>query len=568
MMILPVFSARAVYDVPATNRIDWASYCGIPGGIPSRTTIFTNMTVGATSAQINSAITACPSNQVVFLPAGLYNLSGSLTFATKSHKTLRGAGTNKTILNITSGFISSDQYGWSGAANLASGFTKGSTSVVFSATPNAQITPGNLMKFRMEDDTNFVFATAGSFPRRNVEFTVRVLTKSGTTVTFEPPLPWNLTNFNPQAEYLNGGPGLQRFGLEDMTITNSSGASATIQYVGTRQCWFKNIEVVKAADMSINLVDCLQTEVRDCVVKDVLNWPNQSDGFGVFLDGGSYWLVAGSIFLKVGNPILLKNSASAGAILYNYFDYTAFVGVDRQLPDINFGHGAHNMMVLAEGNVCAKIQHDAYHGSASHLTMFRNFVHGTNGSSTIVNWKIPIDILRGTYWCYVVGNILGDASWTNDASFKYSITGSGAYTDHGIFRLGYPNSGNASLTETAGNAWIDDYAWFDPYPDLKVTNTMTIHMNYDYFTHSQRVYGSEDQTLPDSFFFTSQPTDLTTKWPAFNPASPLTAHPTNTQAGHRVWYGTNFVASGGEEPPPEPTVTTIAGQTVRKAKPR
>src|SRR5438093_8014072 len=61
-----------------SRAVDW-SQAGIPGGIPNQTTVCATLNPGATAAQINSALAACPSGQVVFLNAGTYNLSGPIS---------------------------------------------------------------------------------------------------------------------------------------------------------------------------------------------------------------------------------------------------------------------------------------------------------------------------------------------------------------------------------------------------------------------------------------------------------------------------------------------------------
>src|SRR5205809_2033485 len=81
--------------IDPSRAVDW-SQAGIPGGIPNRTTICATLNPGATAAQINSALAACPSGQVVFLNAGTYNLSGALSFSGHSNVTLRGAGPDRT----------------------------------------------------------------------------------------------------------------------------------------------------------------------------------------------------------------------------------------------------------------------------------------------------------------------------------------------------------------------------------------------------------------------------------------------------------------------------------------
>src|SRR6516164_5818300 len=61
----------------ASRQVDW-SQSGIVGGIPSVTTVYTTIAAGASAATINSAIASCPSNQVVKLGPGVFNLSGGL----------------------------------------------------------------------------------------------------------------------------------------------------------------------------------------------------------------------------------------------------------------------------------------------------------------------------------------------------------------------------------------------------------------------------------------------------------------------------------------------------------
>ena len=67
--------AQTVIDT--SRRVDW-SRVGIPGDIPTRTTICASLNPGATAAEINNAIAACPSGQVVFLNPGIYNLSAGI----------------------------------------------------------------------------------------------------------------------------------------------------------------------------------------------------------------------------------------------------------------------------------------------------------------------------------------------------------------------------------------------------------------------------------------------------------------------------------------------------------
>jgi len=83
-----------------TRATNWTNK-GVNGGIQNRSTICATLNPGATAAQINAAIAACPSGQVVSLTAGTYNLAGGIVFAGANNVTLRGAGPDQTSLVFT-----------------------------------------------------------------------------------------------------------------------------------------------------------------------------------------------------------------------------------------------------------------------------------------------------------------------------------------------------------------------------------------------------------------------------------------------------------------------------------
>ena len=129
-----------MYALDSSRTIDW-TLAGVPGGIPTRTTVYTTLAAGATASQIASAISSCPSGQVVMLSAGTYTLTGSINIPTgKSGVTLRGAGPRKgsagTILTAPSGGnairttenifpYASGNTPPSGSILMTSGYTKG-----------------------------------------------------------------------------------------------------------------------------------------------------------------------------------------------------------------------------------------------------------------------------------------------------------------------------------------------------------------------------------------------------------------------------------------------------------
>src|SRR5215470_11758226 len=143
--VLLLFSAashgQAWSGILAPSRAtDWSN-AGIPGGIPTRTTICANVLVTDTTAQIQSKMDACPTNQVVKFPAGTWTLTSPI-HANKGI-VLRGAGPTQTRINLpggniflgTSGSGSMGNYPPNlGSTNWTGGLTKGSTVLTLAST--------------------------------------------------------------------------------------------------------------------------------------------------------------------------------------------------------------------------------------------------------------------------------------------------------------------------------------------------------------------------------------------------------------------------------------------------
>ena len=150
--------------VLSSNRaIDWTQ-AGVVGGIPNRTTVCSTLNPGATASQIQNAIAACPSGQVVFLNAGTYNLGSGIDFGSKSNVTLRGAGADQTLLVFTGdancrGFGSLICIGNStnpvlptpsATTTWTGGYARGTTSLTVGSTSGMSV--GNLLFLDQLDD--------------------------------------------------------------------------------------------------------------------------------------------------------------------------------------------------------------------------------------------------------------------------------------------------------------------------------------------------------------------------------------------------------------------------------
>jgi len=498
-------SVSATNIIPADRRIDWTD-CGIPGGIPNRTQVYTSLSPGATTAQINAAISSCPSDQVVYLNAGTYNLSGSINLGNKTGVTLRGAGAGKTIINV--GKVTNADIFDSGTLKIASGHTKGSASLVMSSTPTG-FDVGRLIRVSQNDDASLIMTRDA--PGSNFNTMHRITGKSGNTLTIDPPLPYTLTaGLNPRAAYLSPT-GTTLCGIEDMTL-NHTGSEDFIEFWTADRCWLKNLEVYNAQNAFSYWVWCFQCEVRRCYFHHARNAPNNADGYAVYLyDSSTYCLVEDCVFNELWGGVLMTAS-SCNAVLYNFLWEMTAQGLPWQVDALNCNHGAHGMMSLWEGNMAEQFMNDGYHGTGSHQTLFRNWIHGLHPDNTLN--RIMVNLNRGSYYHNVVGNVLGASTWN---AVALEMTGDPEMNNGYIYRLGYPNMGNNDYS--AETAWP---LYNGSYPDAKVKTTLLRHGNYDYLNRAT-VWDPaiSDQTLPASLFYSSKPSYFgSLQWPPFGPDVP------------------------------------------------
>lgn len=101
----PAFTQNWAGILDPSRATDWTQ-AGIPGGIPSRSTICqtvapSGLTDSTDMDDIDAAIANCDSGEVVQLEAGTYTITQGLTFGGVSNVTLRGAGPDKTKLIFT-----------------------------------------------------------------------------------------------------------------------------------------------------------------------------------------------------------------------------------------------------------------------------------------------------------------------------------------------------------------------------------------------------------------------------------------------------------------------------------
>lgn len=579
--------------IPSSRRITWQGNVGVSGGIPNRTTIFANVKnapynavgngVNDDTAEIQAALDACPSGQVVYVPAGTYKISGTLTV--KNNTTMRGAGRTSTILQCTNlshkiKFGTGTRYMNDGATpyyNISGSPAKGATSITLTSTPGAEMAVGNLMWLdQINDGTiplgdDLVTKEAGgqacdhcsrSTGNRVMTQCVLITGKSGNTITFEPGLYYGRSAaLTPQAFSL--GLSGEWIGVEDMKISSvtADGGYAdgnTFHMEVAKYCWVKNVESDFTSGDHVRCVSSFRCEVRDSYFHDAyVHGPGQTEG-GIMLGFSSGCLYENNIIRRAHAPIYINWGASGNVIGYNYTDNN----YNTLNPTHFFGgiywHGAHPMMNLIEGNVVERIFQDNVWGNASHETVFRNYITGVQThcppydargaeqtASTVWPFyaRFVVYLGWGSRNFNFVGNVLGApdfvTNWSSSAGpgngtpidAEYSILPPEEYSPYQI----------------PSWLWVAGYGSTSEHTEIEAWDSTLKHGNWDVVTETVIWDGSiADHTIPESLYLPSKPAWFgTLAWPPFNSSNPSAASVDDIPAGYRYLNGSDPPAGGG-----------------------
>ena len=497
--------------IPPERMIEWSSadYApGVRGGIPERAKVFQTLPASASAEQINNALRICPSNSVVELSAGVFNLDAKIILP--NFVTLRGQGTN-TILKGVAGFgakfhelvqignkDNDYDYSFNKGQPLHAGYTKGSTNLSTPA-PHGWRSGDCVLIDEMGDprgdppvSSTGTSGTCTWCARENgarpVGQWIEVLSVTdGTNLTFRPPLHWNYHAARKPEGYKI--PIVRDLaGVEQLRIDNSvSAASDPVSFGWARNCWLKRVDVRGSVRRSVDVFGALWCEFRDCVfaegvpatpVVSVAYGPGRA--YGIFLSQATTasW-IENCIFEKLSLGVSMEGATSGNVISYNYFGVIYF-GDAVSGRDTIAWHGSHDKMNLVEGNYCSdKIMADDYWGTSSHNTLFRNRIFNQLGKSQM-RWGLDL-WNRQTYY-NVVGNVFGTPGVENIYDLRKSYS-----SEVSIYRLGRPDAGRDVVNE-------------------QVVKTLLRHGNFDTVAKGARWDPTiADRVLPASLVHAAKP---------------------------------------------------------------
>ncbi|MGZ3743176.1 MAG: hypothetical protein ACXWRE_03620 [Pseudobdellovibrionaceae bacterium] len=538
--LLPLTSSAESWSgILSPNRaINWST-AGVVGGIPNRSTVCATLNQGATLAQINNAISNCPSGQVVSLTAGKYNLGAGMIIL-KSGVSLRGAGANQTKLYFTdrgncggipgviclSGNYINGGYGGTpqNTANWTAGYAQGSTVLTFSSTANLAV--GDLVLLDQLDDTAdssgvYVCGTGGvcsytdaggdGRPKRFQRQLVTVKAIMGTQVTIDQPLHmpnWRASQ-SPQARWsgarTDSGMGVENLSIDVTAISTIDGTHSSIAVLGVTNSWVKGIRSIGADRSHMQIYQSSRITVRDSYFYGTSGTGGLTS-YGIESFGASCDLLIENNMVQ-HNTVPFTIDDGGSNVVYGYnFTIDNLRAPDTLMSASFWTHSPGTAMILYEGNSGLGLTSDNWYGTTHFFTLFRNHFFGDPAKTEHTS---PILVAAYSRFFNFVGNVLGRPNYYN----TYETADATGCVDTGIWCLGFSFAyGGVTDAQTRPRA----LRWG----------------NYDTVTGTSRFLASEvpsglsqfsnsvptSQVLPTSFYLAAKPSWFgNVAWPAVGP---------------------------------------------------
>ena len=473
---------------------------------------------------IQTCINGATANTAVYIPAGVYYVNNHINM--KSNVVLRGAiaaaapflpSANASATTFKLG--SSGGISFSGGSNgsnvgIASGYTKGSTTIVMNAGHGFAVNNWILMSenadtaipvTRTGDDGNCTWCGENDGVHLMAQF-AQVTSVIGNTITISRPLYYTFKSaLSPVARKVTMG--VSMAGLENIRLDGSYTDHGAFIYMDhSLYNWVKGVETYHAGTGAkashVQVQWSYAVEVRDSYFHHGRDSSSDRNYGIAFLFSNSDHKVENNIFRNHRHSIDFEGGGSGIAVLYNYVDddYTddlSYLGSARA------NHGAHPYMNLFEGNIISHITADSYWGSSSHNVFFRNWLWGDETQSSDVPAKptwgaIPLDVWYNQNYYSFVGNVLGvTGKWLNPYWAGYTLRSTGC-SQTAIYSYGCNSNGKYS--SVASSSSIN-------------------HGNYDYKTGGVAYWeGGSNHTLRTSMYYTAKPGFFgSCAWPAFGP---------------------------------------------------
>jgi hypothetical protein len=536
------------------------------GGIPNRTTVCATVSpLGSgkdDTANIQSAVEACPLGQVVSLSAGTFTIAEGnhvqLDRGVTLRGALRGAGAGSTILtraggatlnsyipgsspspmvilgpmhynnNQTAVTLAADgaQGAYSVQVASAAGFSVGQIVLLDEASgaqwmpdviwPNMQIWAssdyrvvwqkhnpnyGGVDDFSASESPNQSGSAGCWFSNcdRPTNEMHQITAISGNTITFDSPLTISYrVSHQAQLHYFQT-PLTQNAGVENLTVQHADADS--IDFLWCAYCWAQNVENTLWLGDAFGINNSFRVQLEGVYIHNGV-WPvNGGGGYNISLANGSSEVLIENSISVLTNKVMVDRSSGAGSVVaYNYMDDGYINGSDGWIEiGLNGSHMVGGHHILFEGNQSFNADSDQTHGNSIYHTFFRNWLTG---------YRKPFTALDGTS--------INDATQPGNGPLRTAGAHAYAYWFSFIGNV-LGTSGQMSGwthncisgTNNIPSQCIWELGYMDITPqgyDPKVAATAIQDGNFDYLTNTIAWAASDTtHTLPNSLYLTQKP---------------------------------------------------------------
>lgn len=412
------WAAPSGRSMPGNYSVGVGGKMGVDGGIPPRTDLADYINVnthpsiladktGATDARgpIESWLAAGNgSGKVIYFPAGTYKFDYFL--ALRSNMTFRGevdANGNSLVTINSNGY---GGFGGGDGANFANDATtkgkfsgsKGDTVITTYDLSGAYGSPV------LEANRLITMNVDPADARRQIGYTRHpdiknaswwvgyVKSVSGSNITVEPPLPYDVTEGTFALGY---GPPVQNAGIENFIVNGQSPYSmqtGVIMQGNLYNTWVKNVKVIGQTNYGISYPIAVRYEIAHCEIAPAGAGSNHG---GILIGNSTLGYIYDNI-VDQNNPNTEFNFGFYG----NIVAYNHLTG-----GTMNVNHGPLNLQNLYEGNYADGMQSDGYFGGAWWGEFYRNWLSGDG--------RAPIAMNRDAIEWMFVGNVFGQPGATS-----------------------------------------------------------------------------------------------------------------------------------------------------------
>jgi hypothetical protein len=314
-------------------------YCDVTVSIPGYSGALADPTgVADSSPAINSAVGSCPASEYVYIPAGTYRLNSTISrtgiynFDSVQHPfsiEIKGAGPKLTHLQFFGGGGNIIQLlawgeGSSSGNGIASGDTRGSTSIVFSGTFPSFIssTPMSMEVIRANANAINPCITGGvdpSYESNSCSQIVEISSFNSSTKT---------VNFTPALNEAYSGDSISiglsqpyQCGIQDLSLENmSDNGGDNILMTYPQECWISDVESIRASGYHFHLEQAVRCQEEANFVHDGWEAGGNRDYGSEFFQWGSNNLVQNNIYLRCRHAMPLEYGGQGNVYYANYSD--------------------------------------------------------------------------------------------------------------------------------------------------------------------------------------------------------------------------------------------------------